>query len=356
MNELEGEAPAQEAPEGTLDTGTLAPAVTASGLASGLSVGRSPLPKFDIIAIMPYIYVLILGGALYFLNNALLFGSGSIDIRATAVLPLAAVAMGQTFVILTRGIDLSVGGVLSLTTAVIATHGNTSGMALIAEIVILVLLGGLLGALNGTIIATTGLQPFIVTLATWSILDGIALRVLPLSGGASPTQLANGIIGSFLGIPISVWGIILLFLIWFWVRNTRFMTDMRAIGSDEGRARLTGVHITRRKIEVYMVSGLFAALAGVWVAAATASGSPTAGDQFILTSVAAVVIGGTSIFGGVGSGARTIIGAIALLMIPDVIFALNLASFWSVFFQGFLLIVAVAISSLIQQVRLLRAR
>jgi ribose transport system permease protein len=279
-----------------------------------------------------------------------------VDIRATAVLPLALVGMGQTFAILTRGIDLSVGGVLSLTTAILATHGNYTGVALIAEILVLVLLGAILGALNGTIIATTGLQPFIVTLATWSILDGIALKVLPLTGGSPPTQLPNDIIGSFLDVPISVWCIIALFLVWFWLRNTRFMTDVRAIGSDEGRARLTGVHIVRRKIEVYMASGIFAALAGVWVTAATASGSPTAGDQFILTSVAAVVIGGTSIFGGVGSGARTIIGAIALLMIPDVIFALNLASFWSVFFQGFLLIVAVAISSVIQQVRVLRAR
>ena len=249
------------------------------------------------------------------------------------------------------------GGVISLTTAILATHGNYSGPELIVEMLLVVLLGAALGAVNGTIIATTRLQPFIVTLATWSILDGIALKVLPLEGGSPPMQLANDIIGAFFRIPKSVLLIVVLFLFWFWIRNTRFLIDLRAIGSDEARARLSGSSPgSAENQSVYMVSGMFAAMAGIWVTAATASGSPTAGDQFILQSVAAVVIGGTSIFGGVGSGARTIVGAIALLMIPDVIFALNLSSFWSVFFQGFLLIVAVAISSVLQQVRLVRGR
>jgi ribose transport system permease protein len=163
-------------------------------------------------------------------------------------------------------------------------------------------------------------------------------------------------VGTILGIPKSVWGVILLFLLWWWLRPTRFVTDLKAIGSDEGRARLIGVPLVRRRIQVYALSGALAAGAGIWVTATTASGAPNAGDQFILNSVAAVVVGGTSIFGGIGSCARSIIGAIALLMIPDLIFALNLPSYWSVFFQGFLLIVAVTISSVTLQLRASQAQ
>jgi ribose transport system permease protein len=178
----------------------------------------------------------------------------------------------------------------------------------------------------------------------------VAFAVLPTEGG-TPPDMTNLYTGNILSVPKSVWGIVLLFLLWWWMRHTRFVTDLKAIGSDEARARLIGVPLIRRRIQVYALSGILAAAAGVWVTATTASGAPNAGDQFILNSIAAVVVGGTSIFGGIGSGARTIIGAVALLMIPDLIFAINLPSFWSVFFQGFLLIVAVTISSITLQLR-----
>jgi ribose transport system permease protein len=104
----------------------------------------------------------------------------------------------------------------------------------------------------------------------------------------------------------------------------------------------------RRKIQVYEASGGFAALAGIWLTGTNAQGSPTSGNQFILWSVAAVVLGGTSIFGGRGSVASAILGAITLLMIPDLVFALGLESFWSIFLQGATLIVAVTANSLVQ--------
>jgi ribose transport system permease protein len=355
MDDLE-HATVEPEPEGTIGSGTPAMIATAPALTDRFTTYVANLARFDVVAVMPYIYVLVLGGALFVLQRNLLIGSGAVDARATAVLPLAMVAMGETFAIFTRGIDLSVGGILSLTTAILATHGQPTGISLMLELVGVVVLGAILGSLNGIVIALSRLQPFIVTLATWSIWDGVALKILPTEGGSPPPDLSSAIVGDILGVPKSVWGIALLFLAWIWFRNTRFVTDLKAIGSDEGRARLIGVSLVRRKVQVYMLSGIFAAGAGVWISAATASGAPNAGDQFILNSIAAVVVGGTSIFGGIGSGARTIVGAIALLMIPDVIFALNLASFWSIFFQGFLLIVAVTISSVILQVRTAQAR
>jgi ribose transport system permease protein len=117
------------------------------------------------------------------------------------------------------------------------------------------------------------------------------------------------------------------------------------------RAELAGVRIVRRTIQTYVASAVFASLAGVWLAAQSGGGSPIIGNDYILPSVAAVVIGGTSIFGGTGSVAASIAGALALQMIPDLIYALQISSFWTGFVQGVLLIVAVTFSSLVLRLR-----
>ena len=335
---------------------TTAPAgLTPGGASAGGHLLRL-VRRLDVVAVMPYVYLVGLSLALYFLQSALLTGPGSLDVRATAVLPLALIAFGQTLAIYTRGIDLSVGGIVSTTTAIIANHSGASGFSLAVLVAGVIGLAAFGGLVNGLVIAFTKLQPFIVTLATWSIWGGIAFVILPVEGGAAPTGLVNGLLGNVLGIPKSVIGVAILLAAWFWLRNTRFVVDLKAIGSDETRARLNGIRLVLRKTEVYVLSGVLAAVAGIWVAAQTASGSPTAGDQFILNSVAAVVIGGASIYGGTGSAASSIVGAIVLLMIPDLVFALKLTSFWSVFFQGFLLIVTVMISSLVITFRESRAR
>ena len=340
---------------------TTIPSTAPAGLTPGAggSTGSQLLGlvrRIDIVAVMPYLYLVGLSVALYFLQSALLTGPGSLDVRATAVLPLALIAFGQTLAIYTRGIDLSVGGIVSTTTAIVATHSGASGFSLAVLVGAVIGLAAFGGLVNGLVVSLTKLQPFIVTLATWSIWGGIAFVVLPVEGGATPSGLVDGLLGTFLGIPKSVFGVAILIAVWFWLRNTRFVTDLKAIGSDEVRARLNGVPLVRRKTQVYVLSAVLSALAGIWVAAQTASGAPQAGDQFILNSVAAVVVGGASIYGGTGSAASSIIGAIVLLMIPDLVFALKLTSFWSVFFQGFLLIVTVTISSLVINFRESRSR
>jgi ribose transport system permease protein len=300
---------------------------------------------------MPYLYVLVLGAVIYALQPALINGPGAVDVRFSAVVPLALVAFGQTLAMFTRGIDLAVGGLISAVTAVLATTSAASTGTLLLLLVALLALGATGGLINGLAVTVTGLQPFIVTLATWSIWGGIALLILPQEGGASPPDLTTLVLGNLLGVPKSVWAIAALLVLWWWLRDTRLICDLRAIGSDEQRARLIGVPVGRRKVQCYVLSGTFAAAAGIWIAAQTGSGSPTAGDPYILNSVAAVVVGGTSIFGGTGSAAASVVGAIAFLMIPDLISAVQLSSFWSVFFQGALLIVAVTVSSVAVQLR-----
>jgi ribose transport system permease protein len=239
--------------------------------------------------------------------------------------------------------------VISVVSALLATHLNEGGFLLVLELLLLVLMAILIGCLNGALIAYTRLQPFIVTLATWSIWGGVAFAILPVEGGAPSPGLISAVLGDLFGVPKSVWAVALLFVLWSWLKPTRFITDLIAIGSDEERARLLGVHLVRRKLQAYAFSAVLAALASIWVTAQTEAGAPNSGDQFILSSVAAVVLGGTSIFGGKGSAASSIVGAIAFLMIPDLVFALNLTSFWSIFFQGLILVLAVTFNSIIQQ-------
>ncbi len=325
--------------------------VTPRALGPDKRIGPFSRPRVgiaDLPLAMAYVYVAVMAGAVLILEPALLDGSGAMGANFALVVPLALVAFGQTLAMLTRGIDLSVGGVISLSSALLATHLNAKGWLLLPELLAIVVLGVLIGCLNGLLIAFTPIQPFIVTLAAWSIWDGAAFGVLPIEGGTVSPTLINASSGSVLGVPKSIWIVVVLFLLWRWLRVTRFVEDLVAIGSDQGRARLLGVPIAKRKIQAYATIGLLAALASIWVTAQTQAGSPDGGDQFILNSVAAVVIGGTSIFGGKGSATSSIMGSIAFLLIPILVFALNLTSFWSIFFEGLVLIVAVTFNSIIQ--------
>ena len=136
--------------------------------------------------------------------------------------------------------------------ALLATHLNANGWLLLPELLAIVALGVLIGVLNGLMIAFTPIQPFIVTLATWSIWDGVAFGVLPIEGGTVSPTLISAISGDILGIPKSVWIVVVLFLLWRWLRSTRFFDDLVAIGSDQRRARGCSESASaRRKIQAY---------------------------------------------------------------------------------------------------------
>jgi ribose transport system permease protein len=257
---------------------------------------------------------------------------------------LSLVAVGQTIVILTAGIDLSVGGVMSFGNALLATHMHSGSV--VPWVLAVLAIGGLLGATNGLIIATLRMQPFIVTLATWSILDGAALLVLPSAGGTVPSGFSLFIYDHILGIPSPLFLIAALAVLWLWLKRTRAIRRVYALGSDAEAAYLSGVPIRRTKILAYSLCGLFAMGAGVIYTMQTSSGDPTSGDPFILQSVAAVVIGGTALSGGRGGGGGSIVGALVLTLIADVLFALRVSPFWTPIVQGALMIAAVLIGVL----------
>jgi ribose transport system permease protein len=270
-------------------------------------------------------------------------------------LPLAALGLGQGIVILTAGIDLSVGGVFGLSTTIAATH-FTSGATMVGWGALILAIGLVAGAINGTLIGRFGLQPFIVTLATWSIFDGIALYVLPVEGGQVPIGFSNWINNSAAGLPNAIWALIVMVIIWLWFKRTRTARHIYAIGSDREGARITGVNIDRTILITYAISGFCAAASALFYVMLTASGDPTSGDAMILPSVAAVVIGGTALFGGKGGFVGTVAGALTLTLLGAVIFVFNFPSYWTVVADGVLLILAVLMGGGIQAFQTSRIR
>jgi ribose transport system permease protein len=272
-----------------------------------------------------------------------------LNLDTAASLTLLLAATGQTIVLLRGGIDLSIGGMISFGTVIAATEFGDSWTTATAWGLAILAIGLFVGMANGLIISVLRLQPFLVTLATWSILSGAALLVLPTDGGSLPAGWMVFGNASFLGLSSSVWILIALSLFWLWFRRTRLGVTIRATGSNEKSAYLSGVSLTSVNVATYGLSGLFAALAALYLTTQTGAGSPTIGKDYILPSVAAAVIGGISLFGGRGGLAGTIIGAFILTIIGNLVFVLSVSSYWQPIVSGVILLIAVLASSLAER-------
>jgi ribose transport system permease protein len=304
-------------------------------------VDRAP---FLVACLMLLVIVLIYGSLQHDV-----FTLDELNLDTTATLTLLLAATGQTIVLIRGGIDLSIGGIISFGTVLAATRfGDDPGSVLLWSAIILAIGFGV-GALNGLIISVLKLQPFLITLATWSILSGAALMVLPTDGGQVPGFWSGFGGATFLGLASPVWMLLLLLLFWLWFRNTRFGIAIQATGSNERSAFLSGVSLTRINVLTYGLSGLFAAGAALYLTTQTGAGSPTIGKDYILPSVAAAVIGGVSLFGGRGNLAGTAIGAFVLTIIGNLVFVLHVSSYWQPVAQGVILLLAVLASSLAEK-------
>lgn len=322
---------------------------TAGGLRQRVQI------RVDIFALVPYILLIALTATLVSLNSRLL-SIQVLETKLNAALPLMFMTTAQALVILTGGIDLSIGGVLSLSTAVAATQMDERLGSIVMWSLIILLVGMAAGAINGLIVTYMRVTPFIATLATWSIWGGVALFVLPKEGGTIPRLLKEIVQrGRLLGLPKSVYILVLLIIFWLLIRRTRFGTRIYAVGSNANNAYLSGAPVKRTLIATYSLSGLLASMAGLYRTIQYSAGSPTAGDPFILTSAAAVIMGGMSLAGGRGGVVPSIVGAVILLLINDLIYFLGVSTFYTPMVQGVLLIMVVAIQSLGHYLRRRRA-
>lgn len=297
--------------------------------------------------ILPPAGMLIIMVVIYQVTSRAGFTPGQLAVISMAVLPLALIALGQTVVVLGSGIDLSVGGVMSLGSAIAARQFGGDPLNTLFWAVMIVVIGAGCGAINGLLVDRLKLQPFLVTLASWSILNGAALLVLPTQGdGSVAPEIGELGFAAPLGIPFGIWALLGILLIWLWFKGTRAARGIYALGSDRQNAFVGGVSTGRSTVLAFAISGAAAAMAALAYTVQTSSGDPKAGDPFILTSVAAVVIGGTRLSGGRGGFGGTLIGAALLVLIGNIVFAVGLPTEWTQFFQGLLLIVAILIGSL----------
>ncbi|GIH02104.1 sugar ABC transporter permease [Rhizocola hellebori] len=258
-------------------------------------------------------------------------------------LPLVFVAIGQSLVVITGGIDLSVGGIVAFCVAVTATRVHGSGLTPFAWLLAILALGTACGAVNGVIVARARIAPILTTLATLSIFSGLALWVLPVPGGSIPSGVRMVLTNPT--VPTGLIWLSLAVLGWLVLRRTRFGMRVYAVGSDETSAVAIGVPAARIKIAVYALSGLCSALAAVFYVSTTTAGDANAGGPFILTSIASVVVGGVAFSGGRGSALGAMAGAVALTLVIDVIFFAGIDPLYQSLFQGLFLVVAVLLGT-----------
>lgn len=279
------------------------------------------------------------------------YGVAGVQGLAISVLPLALAAVAQAIVVIAGGIDLSVGSMMALTSVVSASlmEGQSEEFAVVVVIGVL-LLGLVLGAINGTLVVVTRVPDIVVTLAMLFVWAGAALLVLRTPGGESASWLRGLVLGS-LGnewIPKSaVLLVVIVAAIWIPLRRSRLGLSLYAIGSNPLAAFRSGVPVGRTKIAAYMLTGLFSALAGVSLTASTGIGTPVPGP-YTLQSVAAVVLGGVSLAGGRGGVFGAIVAVVILQLIRTDMTFLKFNTNLATVAQGIILIGVVMIGSLVQ--------
>jgi ribose/xylose/arabinose/galactoside ABC-type transport system permease subunit len=266
------------------------------------------------------------------------------------------VALGMTFVIMTGGIDLSVGSVVALGGVVaikVSEHGLLPGLLAGTAA------GAAVGAVNGTLITRLRLQPFIVTLATLLAVRGLALTLAGTRAAvAAPGDFQKLGDWSLLGLPVAAWAMLFAFLVGAGVLNyTAWGRRVLAIGGNVDAARLMGLPVARTTFSVYVLSGALAGCAGVFLGSQNGSVDTAAGQGWELSAIAAVVVGGTLLTGGVGSVLSSLVGVLLLQLIFNLIVFENgkgfisISSFWESVIRGAFLLVVVLL-----QVRLVRRR
>lgn len=254
-------------------------------------------------------------------------------------------AIGQTFVILTAGIDLSVGAILGLSVVIFAGFLETQSLAVAIPVGLLA--GVAVGLVNGLGVAYARIPAFIMTLGTLSFARGLAY----IYTGGTPIPIINESYyyignGYIAGLPIPAWIMLGTLLVSaFILRSTPFGRCVYGIGSNEDAARLSGVPVKRYKLFVYVLSGLCAAIAGLVYSSQLSVGTPIAGQAYELDAIAAVVVGGTSLFGGTGSVLGTFVGTLIIGVLANILNLSGVDPFVQQLFKGALIVFAVFIMS-----------
>ena len=295
--------------------------------------------------IIPFIGLILLIIVVSILNPSFLDLSNLLNLlRQISINGL--IAFGMTFIILTGGIDLSVGSILALSSAFIALM-ITSGVDPIIALIIGVLIGFVLGAVNGLLVTKGNMAPFIATLATMTIFRGLTLVI---TDGNPITNLGDSYLfqlfgkGYFIGIPVPAVTMIIVFMILLIIlQKTTFGRHTYAIGGNEIAAEVSGVNTTKSKIVIFTLAGALYGLAGFLLTAKTGSAAVSAGTGYELEAIAAATIGGVSTAGGVGKVTGILVGVLVFELLKTCLQFLGITPEMTNVFQGLVIVIAVAL-------------
>ena len=257
---------------------------------------------------------------------------------------LGLVSLGQTLTVLTGGIDLSVGSMMSAAATFASGLVDGSLLRALWVIPLLLVVAAAIGAANGLLIHALRVHPLIVTLGTGTVLQGVVLLYSLTPTGSMPFELEFVSYGRVLGLPVAALVMVGLFvLVAFWLRSTQLGRDVYALGDDEEAARLMGVNQRLVLMTVYGASGFFAALAGIYLAIRFGVGGPYQGANYTLASITPVVVGGTMLSGGRGGVIGTLFGVVLVGLLNNLLNFMQVSTHYQLVAQGLIIIAAVSI-------------
>ena len=298
--------------------------------------------------------LLVLALVINFILQPNMFSGDTLNSNMRVWLPIIILAAGQAVVILGGGIDISVGGIVSIINTILATRVGLEGSPqLMWQYVFLSLfVGALAGAINGFFVAYLRLQPIITTYATSFLYAGFALYILPNPGGGIPAKIAEFYRStSPLGLPLAFYVIALVLGLWWYIRSTRYGNYLFAVGGRPQAAYETAVPVTTVQFSTYVISGLMAALSGIAITMLSGSGNADIGSAMTLNSITAVVIGGTAMSGGVGGVAGPVMGAITLGLIQNIVSFAHIDTWWETLVKASIIVIALATPGIINLFR-----
>lgn len=266
-------------------------------------------------------------------------------------LPLVLLAIGQAIVVIGGGLDLSVGAVAGLASVTSLTVMASQDNRIVLGLLVAVATGAAAGLVNGLIVSGLRLQPLITTFATASIFAGMTLWVLPQPGGRVPSGITQTFRTALAGVPVTVLLVLGAAALWLILARTKLVRHIYAVGGNPAAAYASLVPVARTQTMTYVLAGSFAGLAGVALLANSGSGDPFVAGTLMLDSVAAVVIGGIALRGGLGSPIGAIAGAIVLLLLTALLFFAGIPPMYRTLAQGLIVIAALALSAMGKQRR-----
>lgn len=298
--------------------------------------------------------LLVIAVVINFILQPNMFARETLNSNMRVFLPIILMAIGQAIVILGGGIDISVGGIVSIVNTVLATRVGLNGSPeeMWKYVFISFLIGLLAGAINGFFIAYLRLQPIITTYATSFLYAGLALFILPNPGGGIPASIAALYRDSTpLHLPLAFYIIAIFLLIWFYISSMRYGRFLYAVGGKAEAAYETAVPVTMVQFSTYVISGLMAAFSGIAITMLSGSGNGEIGGSMTLNSITAVVIGGNALSGGVGGVTGPVMGAITLGILQNIISFANINTWWETFVKACIIVIALAAPGILYLLR-----